>query len=188
MWRWLIAVRPAEVLALPPVESVDDLPSGASAGARVLVGFAMCNSTHHPSRNLSSGLKARVGNGWAEGWSVEMRARVAAQVDAIKHWRVIEGDYTAAPDIEATWFIDPPYNNKAGSHYPCSSKAIDYPELGAWCKRRRGQIMVCENAGADWLPFRAFATLRRGLNKVGGSREVIWTNSGQRSLFTAAEE
>lgn len=35
--------------------------------------------------------------------------------------------------------------------------------------------MVCENAGASWLPFREFTTLCRGLNKDDGSREVIWT-------------
>lgn len=25
----------------------------------------------------------------------------------IKHWQIINDDYSAAPDIEATWFIDP---------------------------------------------------------------------------------
>jgi hypothetical protein len=33
----------------------------------------------------------------------------AAQVGAIKHWTLIEGSYEAAPDEEATWYIDPPY-------------------------------------------------------------------------------
>ena len=102
-----------------------------------------------------------------------MRDRVASQVDAIKHWRVIEGDYTEAPDAEATWFIDPPYNNKAGSHYPWGCDKIDYNALGQWCHQRRGQVIACENEGATWLPFRPFALLGRGLNKPEGSREAI---------------
>jgi hypothetical protein len=36
--------------------------------------------------------------------------------------------------------------------------------------------MVCENEGAQWLPFRPFATLKAGLNGKG-SREVLWENS-----------
>lgn len=96
MWRWLIAARPAEVLAIPPVESVDDLPSWVPAGARALVGYCMVASTHHPSKNLSAGLRKRLGNGWAEGWGPEMRDRVASQVGAVKHWTIIEGDYTLA--------------------------------------------------------------------------------------------
>jgi hypothetical protein len=165
------AVSPAEVLRVPLVESVDDLPSWVPAGARVLVGFQMVPATHHPSRNLTAWSRER---GW--GWTVRMRHLVASQVDAIKHWRIIEGDYTEAPDVEATWFVDPPYNNRAGSHYPCGSDRIDYAALGEWSRARLGQTIVCENEGADWLPFRPFAQLRRGLNKGEGSREAIWTN------------
>lgn len=185
IWRWLIRSSPADVLRIPCVESVDDLPASTPEGARHLVGFCLTASTHHPARNLSAGLRKRAHHGWAEGWSVEMRARVAAQVDAIKHWRVIEGDYTEAPDIEATWFVDPPYNNKAGSHYPCGCDKIDFDALGQWCRQRRGQVIACENEGATCLPFRPFAQLRRGLNKPEGSREAIWTNGpmGQGHLW-----
>lgn len=187
MWRWLIAASAAEVMRIPCVESVDDLPAWVPDGARVLVGFQMVNATHHPSKNLSAGLRKRMGNGWAEGWSVKMRARVASQVDAIKHWRIIEGDYSDAPPVEATWFIDPPYNNRAGTHYPCGSDKLDFAALGDWCRGRSGQVMVCENDGAPWLPFRPLAQLRRGLNKEEGSCESIWTNGpmGQSEMFAS---
>jgi hypothetical protein len=33
--------------------------------------------------------------------------------------------------------------------------------------------MACENAGADWLPFQPFATLKAGVNGAG-SQEVLW--------------
>jgi hypothetical protein len=34
-----------------------------------------------------------------------------------------------------------------------SNKDIDYKNLAEWCKNRNGQIIVCENSKADWLPF-----------------------------------
>lgn len=40
------------------------------------------------------------------------------------------------------------------------SKGIQYLELGTWAKSLPGQIMVCEAAGADWLPFRPLYTTR----------------------------
>lgn len=102
-----------------------------------------------------------------------MRIRVANQVQYIRHWKVIEGDYTAAPEVLATWFVDPPYQ-VAGKYYVHGSKGIDYSALGDWCRSRRGQVLVCENEGADWLPFAPFATLKAGVNGRG-SKEVLWT-------------
>ena len=175
IWRWLIASSPADVLAIPCVEHVDDLPSRVPAGARALVGFSMNSATTTPCRQLSSGKKKRAAMGKKrEGWNEAQRALVASQVTAIKHWRVIEGDWYRAPDIEATWYVDPPYNNKAGSYYVHGPDAIDFGMLGrACCDTMRGQVIVCENDGADWLPFRDFAVLKSGFGRV--SREVIWT-------------
>jgi hypothetical protein len=172
LWRYLIGASEADIRALPLVEHVDDLPAGTAAGARALVGFAMNAATVLPCRQLSAGRRKMRGMGRIfEGWSEALRHRVASQVQYIRHWQVVEGDYSSAPDISATWFIDPPYNNRAGSYYPC--KVGDYDALGAWCRARQGQVIVCENEGADWLPFQPFATLKAGLNGHG-SREVIW--------------
>ncbi len=52
--------------------------------------------------------------------------------------------------MKATWFVDPPYQNM-GKLY--KENKIDYQELGTYCRERLGQVMVCENEGADWLPF-----------------------------------
>jgi hypothetical protein len=108
-------------------------------------------------------------------------------VEHIRHWRVTEGDYTKSPDVRATWFVDPPYI-LAGKDYRsgCSSKNLDYATLGAWCKSRKGQVMVCENAGASWLPFKTFRTIRgaNGTRRTGVSEEVIW---GTKDCFLAQE-
>jgi len=78
----------------------------------------------------------------------------------ISHWRFMQLDYTVIPNMEATWFIDPPYNNIAGQRY--RTHVANYPQLGEWCKNRWGQVIVCENYGAGWLPFEPL-TQRRGV-------------------------
>jgi hypothetical protein len=93
-------------------------------------------------------------------------------VGRIRHWKIIEGDYTAAPDVRATWFIDPPYQ-VAGSHYIHKMRPDEYAGLASWCRLREGQVIVCENAGADWLPFRTFGAVKSGpARRV--SHEVFW--------------
>lgn len=175
IWRYLTRVTASEVLRIPLVEDVDDLPPWVPEEARNLVGFSMNAAVPSPRKTLSAGRKKLRNMGRVfEGWSEAQRERVAAQVGAIRHWQVIEGDYTAAPHVEATWFIDPPYNNKAGSYYVHA--VLNYQALGEWCRSRPGQTIVCENEGADWLPFRPFATLKAGVNGHG-SREVIWEGS-----------
>ncbi len=54
-----------------------------------------------------------------------------------------------------------------------ASKDIDYSGLAEWCKTRKGQVIVCEQLGADWLPFRELTKIKGLKNK---STEVIWTN------------
>jgi hypothetical protein len=176
MWRYLIAVQPAEVRRIPLVEHVDDLPSWVPQGARWLVGFTMNAATDHPCKRLSAGrIKLRSMGRIFEGWSEAQRERVASQVESIRHWTIIEGHYSDAPDVEATWFIDPPYVNMSRTYVHGNDK-LSYTALGRWCRARRGQTIVCENEGAKWLPFRTFATLKAGVNGRG-SREVIWTGN-----------
>lgn len=177
MWRWLISVKSSEVRRIPLVTSTDDLPSWVPVGARSLVGFCMNAATTAPRKTLSSGevLLIKMGRKF-RGWSEGRRGRVAAQVDRIRHWKIIEGDYDLAPDVKATWFVDPPYNNAVGRHYIHGPRDLDYEKLGQWCKRRDGQVLVCENEGADWLPFEPFATFKPGVNG-NGSKEVLWQKS-----------
>lgn len=109
-------------------------------------------------------------------WNTCIRSRIASDADRIKHpWEVFH-DYREIPDIEATWFIDPPYV-KQGHRYRHGSRQIDYAALAAWCMSRRGQVIVCESAGAMWLPFQHHATIQSMTSKNGDDRchEVIWT-------------
>ena len=106
-----------------------------------------------------------------EGWTPALRERVALQVQVIRHWSVIEGDYTDAPDIEATWFIDPPYQG-AGKHYVHGDSKINYEALGRWCQERRGQPIVCEQEGATWLPFRSLGSFKAANGRT--TAEAVW--------------
>jgi hypothetical protein len=171
IWRWLIAAHPDEVRAIPEVDAVDDLPAWVPQGARWLVGFNLGAQLKRPQLNLSSGLARRRNRGWCEGWTTAMRERVALQVGAIRHWRVIDGDFATAPDMEATWLIDAPYQ-RAGYGYVHGNTDLDFDALGAWCRARRGQVIVCEAAGATWLPFVPFGETR-GMSGAS-SREAIW--------------
>lgn len=176
MWRYLIGVKPSEVRRIPEVDDVDLLPSWVPQGARWLVGFSMNSACSTPRRTLSVGRrKLRAMHRQFEGWTPALRERVASQVEQIRHWKVIEGDYSLAPDVPATWFVDPPYDNKAGSYYVHSK--VNYADLSAWCRTRRGQVLVCENEGATWAPFQPFMTLKPGVNGHG-SREVLWELTG----------
>lgn len=140
---------------------------------RALVGFAMNAATTSPRRSLSaSARKLRDAGRTLYGWTRELRQRVADQVPHIRHWRIIEGDYTRAPEVEATWFVDRPYES-GGAHYRYGADAIDTAALADWCRARRGQPIVCESVGATWLPFRSIGAIKSG-PRSKSAQEALW--------------
>jgi hypothetical protein len=174
LWSFLLRSSPRDILALPelePGQRVEEL--AICQEARWLIG-----------RWIDFGAKAPASKRtpWASDerhqhnvWGRTVRARLAMQVGKIRHWTITHGSYFDAPDIEATWFVDPPYQ-RGGLQYTMSSAGIDFAHLAEWCRSRRGQTIVCEESGADWLPFRPFAEIRSvGKNWTG---EVVWTNDG----------
>lgn len=106
---------------------------------------------------------------WASTVSSRLK-KIAKKLPEIKHWQVRHGSYDALEDIEATWFIDPPYQH--GGHYYRHSD-IDYPALAEWVQSRRGQVIVCENNKADWLPF---TPLKSQQGQRYKTVESVWTN------------
>jgi 16S rRNA G966 N2-methylase RsmD len=79
------------------------------------------------------------------------------------------GDYRQAPDVECTWFIDPPYQGVKGGY---RHHQIDYAELAEWCMTRRGQVIVCEGNTATWLPFEHHVTFR-GMPSFGKTARPV---------------
>ncbi|MFP2925233.1 hypothetical protein ACLESO_08445 [Pyxidicoccus sp. 3LG] len=177
VWHYLIRVKPEEILAisdLAPNGSVDDL--AVCQEARWLVGFWLNRAASSPRKRPSRWMRDGIRPG--SFWGQRVRETIASQVEAIRHWKVYNCSYADCPESgPATWFVDPPYQ-QAGKHYRFGSEGLDFAALAKWCKSRTGQVLVCENAGATWLPFRALAdvkTTRAGRR----SMEVLWTNDAE---------
>jgi hypothetical protein len=157
LWAWLIGADPEEIRSLPTAlrAGSDIRELQISDGARLLirhwqrVGTSTC-WTVSKWCGTNTGL-----------WCAATRDAVASNVVKIRHWHVICGDFTEAPDVRATWFIDPPYRG-----LPLfGSKDIDYAALAAWVGSRCGQVIACEQGGADWLPFEPFREVTTGRHR-----------------------
>ena len=107
-------------------------------------------------------------------WDENHRKLLSEELYKIKHWTIKNESYETAPNIKATWFIDPPYSGPGGKYY--TNNKIDYTSLGIWCKDRQGQTIVCENAGATWLPFNDLVDLK---GQKHNRKEVMWYNDSQ---------
>jgi hypothetical protein len=185
LWRYLIHASSSEIMSIPLIrndQSVADL--AICEEAKTLVGFWLNKGTSAPCKTPSKWMRdgLRPNSFWGEA----IRTRIAFQVEHIKHWTLIEGSYEQAPDVDATWFVDPPYQI-AGSHYRCSASSINFLGLSAWVKKRTGLTVVCENEGAEWLPFEPFIEIKANEGKHGGkkSREAIYV---QRRLASVSED
>ena len=183
VWNYLIRVKPEEILRIPdvpPEGCVDDLHLPEEAAW--LVGFWLNRGTAAPRKRPSKWMRDNVRPG--SFWGHRVRTTISSQVEAIRHWKVRQCSYEDCHvDGPATWFVDPPYQ-LAGQHYSFGSAEMDYPALAGWCRSRSGQVIACENAGADWLPFEKLAdvkTTRPGRRSV----EVRWTNEA--AVFTPSE-
>lgn len=180
LWHYLIGATPEEIMAIPlmgPEESLDDPKfGGLPSGAISLVGFWLNVGSGGFRKRPTKWMRWHMVNSpnGASTWGAAVRARVAEQVGAIKHWKIIDGDYHEAPDVEATWFFDPPYA-EAGKHYKYNQ--IDFSHLANVARSARGQVIVCEQEGASWLPFEPLTVAQGGAKHPGRLyTEVIWTN------------
>jgi site-specific DNA-adenine methylase len=171
LWKYLTKVSSNEIMSLPTsLSSVDDI-KGHPQEAKHLIGFWMNKGSASPCKTPSAWMRSGIRSG--SYWGSIIRERIASQVDLIRHWRVFHGDYSQITNMEATWFIDPPYQ-QAGKHYRYGE--VDYSNLRQYCLSRSGQVIVCENQGADWLPFRSFADIKAtpGKRRSGLSKEVAY--------------
>lgn len=171
VWQYLIRAKPSELLAIPDVREHIDEIAGLPPEARWLVGFWLCKGNPRPNLRLSAW--GRTGLYPDQFWGEAVRRRLAGQVDRIRHWQIREGRHEVAPSTRATWFIDPPYSGSPGRRYRNGHRGLDYQEIGEWSRRRRGLVIVCEQAGADWLPFQPFRRIKAN-HATAWSEEVVW--------------
>lgn len=178
LWHWLVTVDPDVVARLPV-----DLPHGEdirtlglpSRGAELLVrAWQRVGSNNCWTVSKWCGLNSGM-------WSARTRDAIASQVEKIRHWKVLhlkfDPSLAGVPAENATYFIDAPYQSIPDIY---RSEPLDYRALASYCKRLKGQVIVCEAGGAKWLPFRFLAVARAGRTKQGGTRnlsvELLWMN------------
>jgi site-specific DNA-adenine methylase len=188
VWRYLIKVTAKEILSLPDLvseETVDNLI--VSQEAKWLIGFWLNKGTSGPRKSPSTWMRSNVRP--KSYWGAHIRQILASQVDSIRHWEIHNCSYVDCPTpLEATWFVDPPYE-VAGQAYRFGSKQIDYQHLGDWCQTRPGQVIVCENEGATWLPFQDLASVKASPRSIAPNRrskEVCWLSTFEEDAYLQA--
>jgi hypothetical protein len=179
---WLIGASPADVLALPvdltPGEDIRTL-RGVSRGGQLLI-------RNWQRVGRSTTWTVSKWNNMPGMWGPDTRAAVAENVQRIRHWHVVCAEYWQLPDFEATWFCDPPYQNVPPAYRrDIDCNTMHYGHLATWAQSRKGQVIVCEQEGADWLPFRPFRNLKAGTAGARGKSRpdvgVVWTNDASPS-------
>lgn len=160
VWDYLIHATEKDIMSLPDLKPGDKVTDfNLSDPERWLIGFSINRGSSCPKVTAS-----RRSDG------LTYKKYICDNLHKIKHWKVFETSYETIPNQTATWFIDPPYQ-KNGKYY-FGYSVMDFTALGKWCLDRQGQLIVCENGDADWLPFHPL-TKFRGSTKT--QIEAIYT-------------
>lgn len=170
IWRWLIEeATPETIMRLPTLKAGD-----RSSEFLHIVHAATKQAFKYKTIKVTPVLE--------RNWEISKRV-MAANVHKVKHWKLMAGDYSLSPDVEATWFIDPPYKSSPGGGYAFGSAEMDYEALARWSLTRKGQLICCEGEFGDYLPFRPLLKLSGVAGKM--STELVYCRQGafQSDLF-----
>jgi len=176
VWKWLQQCSPADVLGLPRLKfgETTDQYNFDCIEAKWFVGMIIVGAPTQPKKTASK-------------WKTVIRPNTqnyklqfaADNLWKIRHWEIRQGDYTEIENQQATWFIDPPY--QTGGKYYVHSK-IDYSHLAQWSSERMGEVIVCENTKADWLPFVPLVEMQGNRYRT---TEAVFTLPNNRLHLTA---
>ncbi len=171
LWSWLLKATRAEVMALPELPEVGDSVDNyrLPQEAKWLIGFWLNRGSAQPKKSRTA-YSARTDRSQLN-WGSRAKERIANQLPGIAGWSVSGAGYESAPPVEATWFVDPPYGEQ-GKHYRIPFQGFE--ALGVWAQRLPGQVIVCEAAGATWLPFSPLGSFK---SSKGRTQEVVWERS-----------
>lgn len=178
LWDWLIHGSARDVAAIPDTfESMDDVMS-LPRGPQILVRFWVAKGRAKATGSLSPWYFQHRNDTDCKVWGPAVKARIIEQKPLIRGWRVEQRSYANVPDVEAHWHVDPPYQGAPGRCYPHAD--VDFVHLAQWCRERCGTVDVCENVGADWLPFEPLCTVvsSRGRRDGHRSAEAVWRKHG----------
>jgi site-specific DNA-adenine methylase len=165
-WCWLKSQTPDTIAALPEPKAgewtTDFLVMNCAASTASLNCSGMTVSDRMAGRFPS------------------LKRKIASFLWILPRVTIVCGSYDELPNVEATWYVDPPYQphgvGLVGNGYAkgCRAEDLDFAALGAWCKERSGQTIVAEKEGADWLPFRPLRRVTDSQDKH--YCEVVWNS------------
>lgn len=162
IWDWLInEATEADISKLPPLkvgEKSSEFLHIVHAATKMAFKYKTIKTTAVLARN----------------WEISLRV-MKENLHKVKHWEIYNKDYLCHENIEATWFIDPPYKGDPGLGYGYSSKDINYDQLAEWALSRKGEIICCEGINGDYLPFTPLMNLKGVAGK--SSLEKIYYRS-----------
>ena len=166
IWKYLQQASERDIMGLPDLkykETTEGL--NLSEGERLLMGFLVARGSRRPAKIVQK--FSSVAND---------KKRIASDLHKIRHWTIMQGEYADIPNQKATWFIDAPYQYGGELYNTCERQGgIDFDYLKKWTLGREGQVIVCENTKATWLPF---APLRKMHGSLHTTTEAIWINGG----------
>jgi len=169
LWRWFI-----DDATIQDIEQMPDLKIGEHS-------TEFLHIIHAATKMAFKFKRIKVTPVLERNWEISKRV-FANNLYKIKHWKIICGDYSEAPNIEATWFIDPPYKGDPGMGYGYGSNLINYQELAVWAKRRKGEVIFCEGENGDYLPFKPLLTLKGVAGKTS-CEKIYYKSHVQKQQF-----
>lgn len=174
LWDFLINSSCKDIMAIPSTFKSEDEIEALEIAQQLLCKFWVAKGRSEPTSKISPWYFKYNESKDCSVWGDAVKARVCEQKPLISQWEIQQSSYENIPNYNAHWHIDPPYNNKAGSRYPFSE--INYEHLANWCRSRNGQVDVCENSGASWLPFEDLCEVvsSRGRRTGYKSKEAVW--------------
>jgi site-specific DNA-adenine methylase len=169
-WNHLIQASKNDILSLPLLPSKISIEDHADTknltqAEKYLIGFCICRGKSKPRKT---------GHGF-NSWEKD-RERIANDLYKIKHWQVELKSFDEIPNEKATWFIDPPYQQvQKTTPDKYIYHKLDFAKLGEFIKDREGFVIACEGRGADYLPFKYFASTNAFEGKL--NLEYIYTQN-----------
>ena len=165
LWGYLISVEPSEILGLPILNKGESLNDEKfdylTTNQKSLIGFFLNPGSAQPKKSP----------GKFCAWTEKNRIKLSVDVTKVKHWTIINGDYSSVENQEATWYIDPPYQGNGGQYYKHGNDGFDYDKLRNWINQRHGEVIVCENSEATWMEFKPLVDIQGQKHKT---KEVIF--------------
>ncbi len=170
IWSYLIHASINEIMELPNLPEVGDCVDDYALcqEAKWLIGFWLNRGSSSPKKTRTA-YSARTEKAQLV-WGQRAKERIASQLWAIRNWKVTNNSYDSILNVEATWFVDPPYSDK-GKYY--RKPFTEFKHLGKWCRERNGMVVVCEGEDATWLPFKRLGEFKTTLGRAAEAVFIV---------------